>query len=36
MEEFDEYERSLKENMPEAFRQEIKEYIGMLPVHEDN
>lgn len=32
IEEFEDYERSLQDPIPEAFRQEIKEYIGMLPV----
>lgn len=36
MEDFQQYESTLTETMPEAFRQEIKEYIGMLPVEQDD
>ena len=29
--EFEDFEKGLKDSYPEAFRQEIKEYIGLLP-----
>lgn len=36
MEEFENFEKGCKTKIPEAFRQEIKEYIGQLAPNEDN
>ena len=34
--EFETFEKSCKTKIPEAFRQEIKEYVGLLAPDEDN
>lgn len=36
MSEFETFEKNCKTKIPEAFRQEIKEYIGLLAPNEDN